>query len=293
MTESQHEQHLPTSILFAVLAAISFTLMSLFGKFIGDQASTETVLFARFSISLIILIPWVIMHPHSALKVAHPKKLIWRSCFSLLSFACFFYALRFISLSNAIVLNNTFPLFVPLAALVHSQAQTSRKVWMGIIVGFLGVLFVLQPDIHVFQPYSLIALASGIFGAIAIVMIRHLTKTVSTLQILFYYFAFNTVATAIVLPFQWQTFPSDILMLLLGVGIFGALYQFFSTLCYAKSPVRLISPIMSICIVSGGLVADFFIWRQLPNLLGLAGIILIVIGGTLSIYFGQKELASR
>ena len=293
MTESQHEQHLPSSVLYAVLAAISFTLMSLLGKFIGDRASTDTVLFARFAISLIILIPWVIMHPRAALKVAHPKKLIWRSCFSLISFGCFFYALRYISLSNALVLNNTFPLFVPLAALVHSQAKTSPKVWMGILVGFLGVLLVLQPDIHVLQLYSFIALASGIFGAIAIVMIRHLTKTVSTLQILFYYFVFNTAATAIVLPFQWQSFPSDILILLLGVGIFGALYQLFSTLCYAKSPVRLISPIMSTCIVSGGLIADFFIWGDLPNLLGFIGIACIIIGGTLSIYFGQKELATR
>jgi drug/metabolite transporter (DMT)-like permease len=50
---------------------------------------------------------------------------------------------------------------------------------------------------------------------------------------------------------------------------------------------------MSVCIVSSGLIADFFIWREFPNLLGFAGIVLIVIGGTLSIYFGQKELASR
>ncbi len=293
MIESQHKQHFPLSALFAVLAGVSFTLMSLFGKFIGQRASTDTVLFARFAISLIILIPWVIKHPHTTLKVAHPKKLIWRSCFSLLSFACFFYALRYISLSNALVLNNTFPLFVPFAALIHSHSKTSRKVWMGIIVGFLGVLLVLQPDIHLLNPYSLIALASGIFGAIAIVMIRHLTKTVSTLQILFYYFLFNTVATAIVLPFQWQSLPSEIIILLWGVGIFGALYQLFSTLCYAKSPVRLISPIMSTCIVSGGLLADFFIGNQLPNFLGFIGIVFIVIGGTLSIYFGQKELATR
>jgi drug/metabolite transporter (DMT)-like permease len=293
MTESQHKQHLGTSVLFAVITAISFSLMSLLGKIIGDRASTDVVLFARFSISLFILIPWIIKHPHAALKVAHPKKLIWRSCFSLLSFACFFYALRFISLTNAIVLNNTFPLFVPIVALIHSQAKTSRKVWLGIIVGFLGVLFVLQPDIHVFQPYSLIALASGIFGAIAIVMIRHLTKTVSTLQILFYYFVFNTLATAIVLPFQWQSLTSDILLLLLGVGICGALYQLFRTLCFAKAPVRLISPILSVMLVSGGLIADFLIWHEFPNFLGVIGIFCIVLGGTLSIYFGQKELASR
>jgi drug/metabolite transporter (DMT)-like permease len=293
MTQSQHEQHLLSSTFFAVLAGLSFTLMSLFGKFIGDRTSTDTVLFARFAISLALLIPWLIKNPRKTLRVEDPKKLIWRSCFSLLSFGCFFYALRFVSLSNALVLNNTFPLFVPLAALVHLHVKTSHKVWVGIGVGFLGVLLIIQPDIHVFEPYSLVALASGIFSAIAIVMIRHLTKTVSTLQILFYYFLINTVMTALLLPFQWQSLPSDILLLLLGVGIFGALYQLFSTLCFAKAPVRIISPIMSICMVTGGLIADFFIWDQLPNFLSFIGIICVMLGGTLSIYFGQKELAQR
>ena len=293
MTDSQHEQHLPTSVLYAVLAAVSFSLMSLLGKFIGENASTDTVLFARFAISLFLLIPWVIKHPREALKVDHPRKMIWRSCFSLLSFACFFYALRFISLTDALVLNNTFPLFVPFVALIHLKIKTPAKVWIGIVVGFLGVLLVLQPDTGVFQSYSLIALASGIFAAVAIIMIRRLTKTVSTLQILFYYFAFNTLATATVLPFQWQPLSSDILLLLLGVGVFGASYQLFSTLCFAKSPVRIISPILSIGIVSTGLLADFFVWKEFPNFWGFIGIFCIVIGGTLSIYFGQKELAAR
>jgi drug/metabolite transporter (DMT)-like permease len=95
MTDSQHEQHLPTSVLFAVLAAISFSMMSLLGKFIGERASTDTVLFARFAISLFLLIPWVIKHPQQALKVEHPNKLIWRNCFSLFSFACFFLCAPF------------------------------------------------------------------------------------------------------------------------------------------------------------------------------------------------------
>jgi len=293
MTDSQHEQHLPTSVLFAVLAAISFSMMSLLGKFIGERASTDTVLFARFAISLFLLIPWVIKHPQQALKVEHPNKLIWRNCFSLFSFACFFYALRFISLTDALVLNNTFPLFVPFVALIHLKIKTPGKVWIGIIVGFLGVLLVLQPDTGVFQSYSLIALASGVFAAVAIVMIRHLTKTVSTLQILFYYFLFNTMATAVVLPFQWQPLSSDILLLLLGVGVFGALYQLLSTLCFAKSPVRIISPILSIGIVSTGLLADFIVWNHFPNFWGFLGIFFIVLGGTLSIYFGKKELGTR
>lgn len=293
MTLSQHEQHLPSSIFFAVLAAISFSTMSLFGKLIGEQASTDLILFARFAISLVLLIPWIIRHPEKTLRIAHPKKLLWRGWFSLLSFGCFFYSLRFISLTDAIVLNNTFPLFVPLMALLHSQVKTSGKVWIGIIVGFLGVILVLQPDKEVFHPHALIALVSGILAAMAIVMIRHLTKTISTLQILFYYFVFNTAVTALILPFQWQTPTSNILMLLLGVGICGALYQLFSTLCFAKSPVRIISPIFSISIVSTSILADFIFWQDLPNFWGLIGICFILLGGTLSFFFGQQELSTR
>ncbi|MGH7889451.1 MAG: EamA family transporter, partial [Thermodesulfobacteriota bacterium] len=116
--KKQHQQHLSLSIFYSVLAAFSFTLMSLVGKIIGDSASTDTILFARFVISLMLMTPWLIKHPKEAMHLTHPKKLILRSLFSLLAFACFFYALRFVSLSNALVLNNTFPLFVPLAALI-------------------------------------------------------------------------------------------------------------------------------------------------------------------------------
>ena len=89
-TPSQHVQHLGRSALFAILAAISFALMSLLGKIIGDRASTDTVLFARFSVSFILLLPWVIRQPLKAIQVEHPKKLIFRSCFLSFLLPAFF-----------------------------------------------------------------------------------------------------------------------------------------------------------------------------------------------------------
>jgi drug/metabolite transporter (DMT)-like permease len=50
---------------------------------------------------------------------------------------------------------------------------------------------------------------------------------------------------------------------------------------------------MSICIVSSGMVADYLIWGHFPNMLGLVGIIFVVLGGSLTVYFGQQELLSN
>lgn len=287
-----HEQHIGKGVTFAILAAVSFTLMSLFGKIIGDKASTDTVLFARFFISLVLLMPWVIKNPKEVFYLAKPVPIVIRSLFTLFAFACFFYALKFIPLSSALLLNNTFPLFVPIVAWVTGRHHTPHKVWLGIILGFIGVGLVLKPAPGFFQVASIFGLTSGILAAIAVVIIRRLTKTTPVTQILFYNFFICSIPTGILLPFGWQSFDTHTFFLLLGVGFFGAAYQFFSTLSYAKTPVRIASPLMFLCILFG-VIADWLIWHKIPDVITLAGIICVIIGGIVTIYFGQKEIMRK
>lgn len=156
-----HEQHVGRGVSFAILAALCYTVMSLLGKVIGDRASTDTILFSRFFISLLLLMPWVIKNPKAALRTAKPMTIIARSLFTLLAFACFFYALKYIPLSDALLLNNTFPLFVPITAWVMGGHRTPAQMWLGILLGFIGVGLVLKPSAGVLSFASYIGLASG------------------------------------------------------------------------------------------------------------------------------------
>lgn len=287
-----HEQHIGRGVTFAILAAVSFTSMSLFGKIIGDKASTDMILFARFFISLILLMPWVIKNPKEALHLAKPVTIVTRSLFTLFAFASFFYALKFIPLSSALLLNNTFPLFIPIVAWFMGRHHTPHKVWLGIVLGFIGVGLVLKPGPGFFQIASIFGLASGILAAIAVVIIRGLTKTTPVTQILFYNFFICSVLTAIFLPFGWQEFDTYTFFLLLGVGFFGAAYQFFSTLSYAKTPVRITSPLMFLCIIFG-VIADWLIWHKILDIITLAGMVCVIVGGIVAIYFGQKEIMRK
>lgn len=287
-----HEQRIGIGVVCGILAAFSFTMMSLLGKIIGDRVSTDTILFARFAISLLLIVPWAIKYPQETLHAAKPMAIILRSLFTFMAFACFFYALRFIPLANALLFNNTFPLFVPLIVWTMVKHHTSYRVWIGIIIGFIGVGFVLKPASDFFQSASMIGLASGVFAAIAVVMIRRLTKTTPVLQILFYNFFICTLLTGIFLPFEWKSFNTEMLFLLIGVGLCGSAYQFFSTLSYAKTPVRISSPLMFLCIVFG-VIADWLIWNKIPDGFTLIGMVCVIVGGTITIYFGQKEIMKK
>ncbi len=287
-----HEQDIGKGVAFAILAAISFTVMSLFGKVIGDKVSTDTILFARFFISLVLLTPWMIKKPKEAFYLANRITIVSRSFFTLFAFACFFYALKFIPLSSALLLNNTFPLFVPIVVWFTARHPTPHKVWLGIILGFIGVGLVLKPAPGFFQFASIIGLASGILAAIAVVIIRRLAKTTPVIQILFYNFLICSVLTGVFLPFGWRSFDIHTFFLLLGVGFFGAAYQFFSTLSYAKAPVRITSSLMFFCIFFG-VIADWLIWHKVLDIITLIGMIFVIIGGIVVIYFGQKEIMRK
>lgn len=54
--------------------------------------------------------------------------------------------------------------------------HTPHKVWLGIVLRFIAVGLVLKPAPGFFQVASIFGLASGILAAIAVTIIRGLTK---------------------------------------------------------------------------------------------------------------------
>jgi drug/metabolite transporter (DMT)-like permease len=286
---TKHEQHIPSGVFFALLAAISFTLMSLMLKFIGERASTDAILCVRFVVSLVLILPWVVKSPKGTLKIKNPFQLILRTSSSLVALACFFYALKYISLTDGLLLKNTSPLFIPLILLIAHKIKTPHKIWIGIILGFIGVAFVLKPGPEFLQPAALVGLASGVFTAISYIIIRFLTKNLPIIQILFYNFLISSCITAIFLPLNWVSFNLEVFFLLLLVGIFGSMSQLFSTISLAKAPIRITSPLVFLSIIFGA-VAEFLIWNRIPDLFDLIGIVFVILGGIFVIYYGQKEI---
>lgn len=286
-----HSQNTKQGALYGFIAALSFALMSVFVKKIGTHLPTSMLIFARFTISLILLLPWIALSKNFSFKVQHPIRYVLRILASLLAIFFLFYALKFLPLVDALLLNNTAPLFVPLIAWLMLDIKTPHKALAGILLGFIGIGIILQPGQDIFSLAALLAVFSGVFAALAIVQMRLISKTSSILQILFYYFVISAFVSGIFTFAQWKT-PTDINMwlLLFAIGIFGTLFQVFSTLSYAVAPVRLMSPLTFLNVVFGG-IFDWLIWNNEPTLLTIVGALMVITGTIITIYFGHKEIA--
>ncbi len=285
------QQNIRKGLIYGVFSALSFAILGIFVKQIGNQVPTSQLIFFRFFISLIFLIPWLITDKEFSFKIQKPLGYIPRIISALLALYLLFYAIKYIPLIDALLLNNTAPLFVPLIVWLRG-IKTPKKSLIGLIFGLIGVGIILKPGSEIFTIEALIALASGFFSALAIVQVRLISKSSSIKQMLFYYFFISTLISAVVAALQWQTpISSKTWFLLLGVGIFGSLYQVFATLSYVTAPVRLMSSLIFLAVIFAGLF-DWMIWGQVPDIQTISGAVMIIIGAIITIFFGRKILSN-
>lgn len=286
-------QSIQHGVFYGIISSLSFAMMSVFVKQLGEQLPTAQLIFFRFVTSLMILIPWVVFSKDFTFKVHQPVRYIVRILAALLALFFVFYAIKFIPLVDALLLNNTAPLFVPFIAWAMTGSKTPRKAFFGIVLGFIGVGVVLNPgkEILSLSFAACLALAAGFLSALAVVQMRLISKNSSTQQMLFYYFFVSTLISGGIAFIQWVA-PGNMetWLRLLAIGIFGTLYQVFATLSYVTAPVRLMTSLMFLTVVFGGFF-DWLIWGHIPSLFNIVGITLVIIGAIITIYFGQKEIA--
>lgn len=280
-------QNIKLGVSLALIASLSYTLMNVFVKLLGEGFSTTTVVFSRFAIGLVILLPWFLTDKN-LFKFDHIFKILLRCITSILAIVFLFYSLKYIPVTDVVLLNNTFPLFLPILSLLLLRIKTSMKVTTGIIIGFIGVAIILNPHANTFNWHAWIALLSGLFIALGMLQIRLLTRSSSSKQIVFTLFAFGTIASGLFIPFSFKTPTTNQLILLFIVGFFGAFYQILLTKALEFAKARIVSPIYFSSILFAALL-DWIIWSKKLNLTDIVGMFLIIAGGFVTILMAQKE----
>ncbi len=220
------DSNLRKAICFTLIATFPLAIMGVFVKLIGSALPNSMVLFSRFFVSFIILLPVVIREPNFSFRVKSPFILLARCLVGLISMGLYFYSIRYLRLVDAILLINTAPIFVPIVIYLFTGIKTHRSMLYGILISFIGLIIILRPTGDMFHVGSLLGLNAGILAAVAYVLLKmFLTRNDNNpTTALFYYFLICTIIPLLASPFGWSM-PSLIqILMLLGVGFFGALY---------------------------------------------------------------------
>jgi drug/metabolite transporter (DMT)-like permease len=264
--------------LQVVAAGVLFALMGAGVKAVAATQPIVVIVFFRNAAGLLVLLPWIGWSGVRALRTSVFRLHLLRGLAGLAAMYCFFFTLGRLQLADAVLLNYTLPLFMPVIAWLWLGEEMNRAVWLAVGLGFAGVALIVKPSEGLVNPVALVGLCAGILAALAQVAIRRLTRTESTARIVFYFSLISTVVSAAplsVVGFHLSTWDAG---LLVAVGLLAALAQILLTRGYASAPAARVGPFIYSSVLFAGML-DWVLWGHLPDLLSLLGACLVCLGG--------------
>ena len=238
----------------------------------------EVIVFLRNGFGLLFLLPWLFRNGLKNIPTKRLPEQIFRAFSGLAAMYCFFYAIAHLKLAEAVLLNFSAPLFIPLIALIWLGESVPPRRILAIIIGFAGICLILKPGVMLLKPAAFIGLASAVFAALAMVTIRRMSDTEPAIRIVFYFSMISTLVSAVPLLWKWQLPALDTILVMALAGIAATMGQLLLTFSYSLSPAAQIGPYTYSTVIFAALYGWLF-WSETPDILTIIGAILIGIAG--------------
>jgi drug/metabolite transporter (DMT)-like permease len=134
---------------------------------------------------------------------------------------------------------------------------------IGLAIGFAGALVILRPGLEVINPGSSYALLSAAIWAAAIIVIKVLSRTESSLTITVYAVLFLTPLTLIPALFVWRWPDLEQLAWLAGIGFLGTGAHLLFAQALSHADASLIMPFDFTKLLWAALIG-FFFFTEIP-----------------------------
>jgi len=282
-------QRILAGILFMCGAGLLFPIMSGFAKFLGADYNTLQISWARaFGHIVYMLVVFVPKFGLGMLRTRRPGTQLVRSLMLFTSNAASFLAIVYIPLGKAAAITMMAPLLVlPLAWLVLGE-RAARMHIVALMVGFIGVLILIQPGSAVFQWAALLSLLSAACYAIYQVLTRLISNIDTPETSAFYSSIVGGLGMLLVLPFVWKTPHSarDIFYFC-SLGVLGGTGHYFVARALTYAPANIVAPFQYMQLI-GSVAIGYLFFGDFPDLFGWAGAAIIV-GAGLYIGWSQRK----
>ncbi len=265
------------------LAAVFFSIMTVFVKMLDTRLPASEVVFVRSVISLVIT-SYMLRHAGFSAFGNRRGLLLLRGLVGFAALVCFFYAIPRMPLADVTVIQYTNPVFVAiLAAIFLSEGIRQREV-VSVALSLAGVVAISRPafiskisSVDFDLLTAGIALAGAVLAAGAYTLVRKLRETEDPLVVVLY---FPLVSVPAAVPLMWNdmVWPTPHEWLLLaGIGITTQIAQIFLTKGLHAERAARATAVSYIQIVFATLWGVVF-FQEVPDVVTVAGGLLVVIG---------------
>lgn len=281
-------------ITCAVTGFIGIAVMDACAKLLGEGYAISQIILARNGVGALAVFIFLVMSGKGmgVLRTHRIGLLVLRTIFSLAAGFLFFTGLRYLPLADAFAIAFTAPLFITALSMPLLGEPVGPRRWAAVIVGFVGVLVVIQPGMASFRPEALLPLGAAFFYALAMLIGRKMTRDMTTSAIMFWPSLGAALTALTLMPFHWQAPDPADLVVFVSMGVIGTFGMTLITQGYRFAPAAVIAP-FDYSSLLWAIILGWLIWNDVPGHKVWIGASILIASGLYILHRETRREGSR
>ena len=293
MINNTTEDNTKLAIKYMLISSFLFAFTGGFAKELSTYVSSLEVVFFR-NITGVIIILYAIYRSPLKQKGGRPLLLAVRGFIGFGALLMYFYNIANIPLAEAQTFSKISPIFTAIFSYLILSEKLSKKAWIGVFIGFIGVLCITGFDVSNLSKTDWFGILSGVGAGLAYTSIRELRKYYDNRSIVLSFMLVGTLGP-IILMFIGEFYTSDSLdwivspfvmptgwawFHIVGLGIFATGSQMYMTKAYALAQGGVVGTI-SYSTILFSIFIGMYLGDVFPSTSLFIGIGFIVLSGLL------------
>jgi drug/metabolite transporter (DMT)-like permease len=269
-----------------IIMTACFSTLDASVKYVTNDLSLWMVLWGRYVFHfLFIMVFFLRGAPRDVIFTKNLKLQIFRSVLIFCVGVAFWAGLMYLPLADCTAIGFISPLLVTILSVFLLGEKVGFYRWGSVIIGLLGVIFIIRPGMGIAHWAVILPLFGALFYATVLITTRVLGQGENVLATLFYSSVGGLILSSVMVLFFWKT-PSPMQwLLLMWLGLLGAVGHFFMIKAFEKAPASLLAPFNYASLIWATLLG-FFLFGDLPDAWTLFGAAIIISSG---LYLVRRE----
>jgi len=264
------------SLMLMAIGILLLTANDAVSKYLVQNHPVGQVVGLRQAGTLLVLIPYMMFFSRwNLLRVVDLRGQLQRGVLFIIGSVLIVWSFAKLPLATAITMLYMSPIFMVILSVPLLGERISSHRWVAVIGGFIGVLIIMRPGSAGFEWALLLPLTAAMVNALRDVVTRRLSRTETSIAILFWSNIILMAGGFTTLPMGWAPVSTHDAFWFLAAGIFNGTAHFCIIDALRTGEASALAPVRYTALLWAALLG-FVVWGEVPELWLLAGAAVIV-----------------
>jgi drug/metabolite transporter (DMT)-like permease len=265
-----------SAFIYKSLSVLFFVLMTVCIKATGDHIPLFQVVFFR---NFFALIPLFFVIYFLKLKLSTINKYplhLGRAVIGITAMSLFFISIRYVPLVEMQTISFSSVFFISILSVFFLREKIGYRRIIAVIVGFIGVVIILNPGSAIFSNYSFLPFIASFFLSIAVIFLKKILLTNNNILSVWIFTAFCTVISLFFYDDTWIWPQNYDLIFMVASGFLGFIAQICLTKSFQMADASLLAPLDFSSVIWSFLIGYIFFQEFITLNVLFGGLIIIM-----------------